>query len=1131
MLSQAEELIKAAIKKSDVPFLGLLGESFPPSIRIALKEKTTSNPTIHGYVKFLSSYPALFSVNLTTHIMEGMGQGGGFQLYPHIQRAIGTDTPVTPDERDKLWSAFRRAVRTLGFEPSSRLSGTHFMADEYLRQVGVPLAFADDLAQKMLAFAKKIGLPDIDDPEGMVSWQQALDARLGPPFSMTARKAISLDTNAYYTQVFLKVQNSGGNASSSLEQAMAKAFQAQPSHTSLRRASLPYIHLNDGTLGIFVAGGDERMFEFQVDGKVEIHRAGIEDRFIPLNNVLAREVIIKELPELQTSKYQLWDDTKSNRLLIFSESGRYKVAAQLNQTDAVILFPGKYFVLSRFSPAEEDVQETREEPTLYGFSIIIRPGEQKIISNGPAKLIVEGESQPLAVWGGDTKTTKEGVEFYYGNLISSLEFPTDWALTTGKNYVLNLSASSTGKRLEIKFTVDDSGRAQLNISDALLNNDWNPGFCRLLAEVCRPGESRTLLRSSIFFWFGLSHISRGMGFECIALPSNIQQGLCENITIAGNSLKPKNSLAKTLRVVFKIDERRHQTLTWSVPGVYIEIENASDSGNIVCSSKPLGSIEVVSNSSSKQILISANEPGYLSVGNWTQFVDFSKSQTKRLPASLLASRISPSSNKLMYRNASTENEIELLHLVQPHFVKGISSKLQNKQLIVKFSLANELEALSVHVEDVISGEIVNIILFSNMTMLTKHSHGNAQVMVTPTEDGVFAVNVFFNVDVWPSGAWIFRFDGQINGIWGHLENERQDTFAIGMLCGEGGIKVPVNQLMECLSELTDKQSLNMLVRVQNTLLPCYTHESWNELKWLQNIWKYLISKWSGRVAEAVTTLIDLAVLRPAEDAAPTWMLQETVGALIPEIFALPAKEYRKVNQRSSSIVKALRAIAEVKDAYPNIFPDLIHPAAALGFSNFGDIQKGKQPHSFRLLKYIDALHQTGGNIEDTFRMESEVYCPDAGDWLGPIHYKFSMRSLNIAYERSLGGNEIHRGQAIGLCRYIEQKNPMFSHDCPDGLKGQPPHLIPWPYDKNEFLSSDIEQKRENLQQIAHLLSLFAYSCRAGARNPEKMESFLGKLTASGIPVNQSLSYLLQIGEDVFAFYLLLWELVIRTERI
>ena len=217
--------------------------------------------------------------------MEGMGQTGHFDIYPHIERAIGTDFEMSQGERDKLWHAFRKAILTLGFEPSPRTTGKRYRVYEYLRQAGVPLAFADDLAEKMLVFAKRVGLPDGDDVEAIKSWQQALDTKLDLPFSVTARKAVSLDDGGYYTRVFLRVYESLGlgetaSGKNALEKAMAKAFQKQASTNGrFRRAVLPFIVLNDGVVGVFMPAGEEREFEIRVDGEIHRYRSGLEDKF------------------------------------------------------------------------------------------------------------------------------------------------------------------------------------------------------------------------------------------------------------------------------------------------------------------------------------------------------------------------------------------------------------------------------------------------------------------------------------------------------------------------------------------------------------------------------------------------------------------------------------------------------------------------------------------------------------------------------------------------------------------------------------------------------------------------------------------------------------------------------------
>ncbi|HMN14273.1 MAG TPA: hypothetical protein PKD55_18305, partial [Bellilinea sp.] len=209
-LTQSEKAVNKAIRESDAPFLGLLGEALTREMRDAIDRAIAANPTPSGYVARLESHPALFAVYLAWHVMHGMGQGGKFSLYPHVRKALGMCDELGHGEREPLWRAFRRSLLNLGLEPSPRTSGPHFMADEYVRQAGVPLPFVDDLAERMLVFAKRVGLPDDDDPEGIATWQAALDVRLGPPFSQTARDALKLDRLGYYTRTFLRVYANGG---------------------------------------------------------------------------------------------------------------------------------------------------------------------------------------------------------------------------------------------------------------------------------------------------------------------------------------------------------------------------------------------------------------------------------------------------------------------------------------------------------------------------------------------------------------------------------------------------------------------------------------------------------------------------------------------------------------------------------------------------------------------------------------------------------------------------------------------------------------------------------------------------------------------------------------------------------
>ncbi|NOV23417.1 hypothetical protein E5S69_07665 [Cupriavidus necator] len=1134
----AEESLRATIKSSDVPFLGLMKESLRPSTTVSIELLTLASPGAEMYAGYLRRYPALFSVHLTACIMEGMGQAGHFELYSHIQRAIGTDSPLSQGQRDVLWRAFRRSIIELGFEPSPIVSGPHFMANEYLRQAGVPLAYADDLAERMLTFARRLGLPDGDDPEAVVSWQRALEDRLNPPFSMTAKKAVSLDAKGYYTQAFLRVSARHGGISSDdpsnpVERAMARAFDMQGNRGAFRRASLPYISLNEETAGIFVPGGDLREFEFWIDGEAVLHHSGIEDTFVPFNKPLTHKVVIQERAGTQSYRYQLWEDDKTNRILLFTDTGRFKCSGQLqaNDTNPIVVPPGSYTCLSRFEPTGIEAEELWDDPYVCAFRISVHPGSTSTLRHGPATLTIQGARQPYSQWSGVSKATNEGIEVHFGQLEFDVEFPSEWSSVAAGGYVLTLSASGSSEQLRIPFSVDASSRATIAVAEALEQHRCAPGFVRLLAEVSRAGENRTLVRSSVNYWWGLSEITPNMQFKCDQLPRNLQSALNENIRIDGNVLKPRDAISRALRLVFQLDERRYQVLSWNVPGIFIEVESTQESGSVSRQMRTIGEVESVSAISSKHILVSSSESGLLSVGDWAIHVDFAKHPSKRLPASLLASRLTPQASSLRFKSDRTGLDVELLRLVQPQFVTRMAARIVEGQYLVEFSMSEEAQAVAIRARDVISGQDVELTLEANTGVWTGHRFGRSRLTSLPAKSGGYTVSVYFDLEQWPSGAWIFGFDAKVGGMWGQLENQRQDVFAAGFICDDQGRPIRSDELLACLSGLTDIESLAVLCRVQDAMSTCYMRECWESLQWIAGIWRALLSRWKGRTVEAVTTLVDVACMRPPEGANSSWLLQQTAGAIMPEMFTLPAVAYSRVNKRAHRVAEALRAISDLKAQYPGVFPDLIHVAAASAFSNLSEMQRGGAPRGFKLASYMEAMRQMGGGIEDSFKLEDASFRPLNGDWLGPVHIRFATRALELAYENSLAGNEIRRGQAMGLCRFVKQKFPAFpqnSHKC---LAGSSPVVAPWPTEVVDGIPEEVAQRSDNLEQITHLLSLLAFHCRLEARSDRGLATFMEVLGSAGIPVEPSLTYLLQIGEAVFAYYLLLWELVQKAENI
>ncbi len=81
----------------------------------------------------------------------------------------------------------------------------------------------------------------------------------------------------------------------------------------------------------------------------------------------------------------------------------------------------------------------------------------------------------------------------------------------------------------------------------------------------------------------------------------------------------------------------------------------------------------------------------------------------------------------------------------------------------------------------------------------------------------------------------------------------------------------------------------------------------------------------------------------------------------------------------------------------------------------------------------------------------------------------------------------------------------------------------------EAVDEEVALTCEHLDGMAHLLASLAWVCRLDARQPGSLKAWLTRLNQMNIPLQGPLSYLLQVGEAIFSFYLVLWELVLMAD--
>jgi hypothetical protein len=1128
-----EERLRARIKRAEAPVLGLLGGLLPTEARATIRADLNVMPSTRAYVQRLDQYPALFGVWLAEHVMAGLGQDGHFSLYPHLQKAIGAVGDLSLGDKDLLWRGFRRAMFKLGIQPLSRVSGAHFMADEYVRQAGVPIAFADDLAGRMLQLARRVGLPDEDDQEGVLTWQSALLNKLAVPFSVTARKAVERDSQGYYTRAFLRVHANGGQPTSgdALEQALAKAFSKVGNAVAIRRAAIPQLLYRDGVLGVlFPATTIPTAYQLTCGTTSVTVRVDEQGAFRPLPAGLHQEVSIQREDGERVLVTKLWKDTMSNRLLVFNAEGRLRGAAQLGQEDAVELLPGTYVALCRFEPTNvEGCEEVSESPQLIEVALDVRPGTELVLRNGPARVVLLGTNQPTFSLKGLVKGSLERVDFWYGAVEADVEVPPDWR-QAGATYELRVSCDKH-QRL-VLLTLDSAGKAHGSLASAIESLPTGAGLRRLVIELARAGDARTLQRQSILYWHGLETVSYGLRFGYRAKPLNLVASGCAGLKVGEQRSEPVDDHTRVLRMAFDMGAGRLVHLSWNRPGVFVAVELSGEDGTATVLPRPLGATEAVSVTSSKAIVVSASEPGFITLGDTRIFVDFSHRPSKVLPASFLASRMQPGASALAYERQAGGPAIALLHLSQPHVVTEVKTERLANQLEIRVTVTGEPTDVAVVGRELESGRELRA--EHELLAGTWHRDELARMQVFSVPAGTkHVVHVLIDVETLKPGVWTLGLGARIGGAWGQLEDASEGRVAVAVAVDVTGKELPGRQVVLDAASLEMHEVLGRLARLNEHFRQLWSPVCYEQQSWLGQYFAVLVERVRGHESQHVAELADMAMARAADDVRPGFIAKQSVGASLNRIFAQPKSDYKRVNIRPHPLSTVLRAMRALKGSVSPAFGEVIHPAAALAFRNFGEVSRGLRPRQFQLAAYKQALEQT--QIEGANLLDDDSFLPKDGDLLGPLHLAYAWRDLERGFATARLMPTNRKAAALALARLVSRYHATFDQSVPPGLRGQPLVLAVRRPVADEL--DEVEQLvLEQTTHVATVCALLAWHLRMEVRSPGTLAGLHSKLSGlrqqvevQGATVPDCIGYYLHVAPAMFAYYLLLWELVQTVE--
>ena len=221
--------------------------------------------------------------------------------------------------------------------------------------------------------------------------------------------------------------------------------------------------------------------------------------------------------------------------------------------------------------------------------------------------------------------------------------------------------------------------------------------------------------------------------------------------------------------------------------------------------------------------------------------------------------------------------------------------------------------------------------------------------------------------------------------------------------------------------------------------------------------------------------------------------------------------YSSIYQSGAGLGRCLSAIARMERPLSHFPHELVNTFVAFGFG-LDRMIVGAAPTTFDFETYRQDL--LNSPLPPSVPPD---WLPVDGDFLGRSHYQVCWELMRERYRETVSGNDARRQYGMRLCREVERKERVHAL-CLRRLERR--------FDESETVEDGL------LCAIESFLSALAKNCREESHSPGvlvKYQKDLQVMLMVGgdfFPLTQVLSLVLQLGGDLFGFYLLLWELVL-----
>lgn len=1155
------------------PVLGLapLSKEEADEIRVLVQSQLPilPNQRFNKLISLLKLHPAVMTVWLTR--VAGEAYDGNF--WENFTRLVGVE--INAPARPEFVRIFRQCCFLAGIttlDPPQL--GAFIYMERMLFQAGLPLCHVGNFARSMRWVEQQYSLPDPDAPDA----GQDLRAMMGrSPYLANIpilRKALAGPAGPLICEVALRVALDAQplEINPALAHAIEETFK-DVGHGTAERPCAPFLRLAAdfsslevvcpkqpaslvGPTGLlWVVGGtpqrvganDETIFPVSSQGHFTVELRGLAG-----GHNLRREFDLR------------WSELKQPFLAFDSASRCWH---RVEEGEVIAMRSGQYWVLhsveSQFDAATRrwdwpDGQSSLSEITL-------RPGQELRLAANERNFVFKAAQVPFFAPHGKTVCTDELERLHYDwSNLPEVWCPVEDDAGTSTDWKLHIH-SGDQERVVPLTNGERSGnmmRYQSNASELLTM--LTPGLHFIQLSVSR-GSRRPQCKETFKLWVGLREYRAGVGFDCDAVPSNIRWGDCLGLPWDGRTLKHSNDNRRQHVLAFEVGQEI-VTFRFSRSGTFLESFEKRAGHAIHPEACRLGDSFSASIQSTRFLRIwhiPADDCKILVNGITVQEVTHASG---RLFCDLSLADLStrfPNGSEIAI--GLYGNSIRIAKFTQPLVPRFADTQSDEYYESLVFKFADEVSWVRPKIRELVSGRVVAFEgqRFSSSGHSTFTSEGLPKLECANVSPDVDATSALYRVSLdvpkegWPEGSiWLMELEirRDENSAWQLLSDELGGGFPIVLAIpsttapvglramaywwafshGLSGGLIPNTVL---LTPEIESSLCELLSEVSSLLSRGYNDKAWQRLKGLERLFFELGRTAARRLEYSPVIARDLIQAAGRESISNP---ARSLFVVIPELLTLSGEYYAGMPD-TDGLRDSLRWCARTR-SHPRIaegFMDAMeqisgNPTSALpgifgvlrNFANSATVMQqtsnGQHPVDLRNFSFHRYRSQVVGTIRENHIAQADWIEASPFDKLCRNHALRAMHALRQRRQSEAGhnGNQANAvfANAAELRSWLQARLGRQA-----AFVSQATWMSPW-------LDVDFadDALASNLNCYA---SMAALAARASAAGWMRHSEFLA-WQANRFGLENSIkatTTLVAMSPELFGFYLLLWELLIRTQ--